>query len=168
MVTYDVPTGSPPPLASITNRFLAWLVDGLVLFIPRALGHVGLPVAGPILVAFFYFPIFYASPLQATIGMRAFRIRVTDTQGRTLTIRVAFIRYLVALASTCMAFAGHLLAFFTERRQTLHDLIADSIVTEGETLGLGPLDAWVMTVRRLLGLSAGAGGDDSSLPNGPR
>jgi uncharacterized RDD family membrane protein YckC len=75
-----------------------------------------------------------------------------------LALRVAFIRYLVVLASTCMLFAGHFLALFTARRQTLHDLVADSVVVDGEVPGVSPLDAWVVTIRRLLGISGTSGG----------
>src|SRR5262249_49375912 len=133
------------------TRLLAFLVDCLILFIPGIILHMGVPFAGPICIGFLYYPIFHASPLQATIGKKAFGIKVTDSQGRPLTIQMALLRYLVAIASTCMLFAGHLVALFTAKRQALHDLVADSVVIEGVNETVRPFDAWVTTVRRIFG-----------------
>lgn len=149
---------SGTPLAAFGARTLAYLVDLLLLLVPGVLIQFGAPIAGPLFLGFFYFPIFHASPMQATIGKKAFGIKVTDTSGQPLTLQAAFLRYLIEVASLCMLCAGHCVAFFTAKRQALHDLVADSVVVVGVNEGIKPLDAWIATIRRFFGISQNAVG----------
>lgn len=95
----------------------------------------GAPFCGANLVGFLYYPIFHVSPARATPGKRAMGIQVTTNHGETLTIGMALLRHCFLLGSTLLLFLGHAAALFTAKRQTVHDLIVDSIVVDGTNEG---------------------------------
>ena len=84
----------------------------------------------PILVASFclYFALQESSPAQATIGKRLFGLVVTDLQGRRIGFLRAAVRNLSKYLSGWLLFLGFVMAAFTQRRQALHDLIAQCLV----------------------------------------
>jgi uncharacterized RDD family membrane protein YckC len=143
----------PETLASLWDRFVALAIDCLILVVPSVLLHFPLPFLGPILLGLLYYPIFHASPLKATPGKRAMGIQVVDMgiPGTALTLPMSFLRFFVASASTAAGFIGHFFAFFTSRKQALHDLVAGSLVVKGKAEGIAMVDAWVLTLRRLFG-----------------
>lgn len=63
-----------------------------------------------------------------TIGMRAWRMRVVDEQGRPLAWPRALLRFVVALASAALVGAGFLWCFIDARGRAWHDLVARSVV----------------------------------------
>ncbi|MEN9663915.1 MAG: hypothetical protein RLZZ326_278, partial [Planctomycetota bacterium] len=54
--------------------------------------------------------------------------KVTDQNGRRLTVGRAFGRYFAHILTACSLGIGLLMPLFTEKRQTLHDMIAGCIV----------------------------------------
>lgn len=81
-----------------------------------------------------YYAGFEASSLQATPGKLALGLRVCDEQLQRLTLRRSTIRYVSHFLSALLLYVGYLISFFTARRQTLHDLISDSLVVRWESL----------------------------------
>ncbi len=81
-----------------------------------------------------YYAGFEASSLQATPGKLALGLRVCDEQLQRLTLRRSTIRYVGHFLSALLLYFGYLISFFTARRQTLHDLISDSLVVREESL----------------------------------
>jgi Tfp pilus assembly major pilin PilA len=67
---------------------------------------------------------------QATLGKRALGIKVTDLEGRPITWKHAAGRWFAAALSHLTMDIGFLMAAFTERRQTLHDMVASTLVTD--------------------------------------
>ena len=65
------------------------------------------------------------------------------------------------LISSCLAFIPHFLAFFTEKRQALHDLVADTVVVYGR-VEVPVVDAWTETVKDVF-KGPGSGGESSKL-----
>jgi uncharacterized RDD family membrane protein YckC len=152
-------TAEPPrlPYASIPARFAALFLDGLLLFIPCWVAGSAMPILGGILIAVLYVPVLESSRLQATFGKHWMGIQVTDLAGNRITVRTAMIRYLMRLASSFLLFLGHFLAFFTSRKQALHDLVAETVVVRGKTEA--PLmDTWFESVKALFGSSASGAG----------
>jgi len=84
----------------------------------------------PILVASFclYFALQESSPAQATIGKRLFGLVVTDQDGHRIGFLRAAARNLGKYLSGALLFLGFLMAAFTQRGQSLHDLIAQCLV----------------------------------------
>ena len=67
---------------------------------------------------------------QATPGMRLLRMRVTDLNGRPIGAGRAVGRYFAAWLSGCLCLVGYLMQPFTARRQTLHDMLAGTLVVQ--------------------------------------
>ena len=151
METIGTPEITDVTLSTISSRFVAFCLDLVVLFLPAGLLQLGVPFAGPLLLGFFYFPVLHASPMQATLGKKVMRIKVTDSLGNRLSISMAILRYVVAAASGALFFLGHLVAFFSKRHQAVHDLVADSIVVNGENSDVKFTDAWLGSLQRLFG-----------------
>ncbi len=152
MVESEKQLGSTEPeLASVGARAIAFFIDVLILFIPGGILHATIPFAGPVVLGFFYYPLLHASAMQATLGKKVMGIIVTDASGKPLSLAMAVLRYFVEAASAGLCFIGHFLAFFTEKRQAVHDLVADSIVVRGENVDARFVDSWVDSFRRLFG-----------------
>lgn len=75
-----------------------------------------------------YFVLMESSHWQATIGKRVCRLRVTDTDGRRISIPRALGRYLGKFVSGFILGIGFLMVGWTRRKQGLHDLMADTLV----------------------------------------
>ena len=78
-----------------------------------------------------YYAIMESSEKQGTIGKRAMGIKVGDLKGRRITFWRASLRYFGKYLSTIVLFGGFVLAFYTRRRQTLHDLLTNCVVIIG-------------------------------------
>lgn len=74
-----------------------------------------------------YYVMQEAGHHQAAFGKRAMGLIVTDMQGQRITHGQALGRWVGGLLSS-LFFAGYLLSLFTQRRQTLHDLMAGTVV----------------------------------------
>lgn len=130
------------PPASIGRRFVALLLDGLIFAIPCAIANNLVPFVGGVIAWFFYAPIFESSEIRATLGKHLMGIQVTDLSGRRISLKTALIRNLMKFVSGAILLIGYIMAFFTKRKQALHDLLADTIVVYGRSEVSIP-DAWV-------------------------
>lgn len=83
---------------------------------------------------FIYSTIAESSKKQATIGKRLVKIRVTDLDGKRISLSVAFLRNLSKLASTLPFFIGYLYSFLNKKQQCLHDVICDTLVVKDRLL----------------------------------
>ena len=75
-----------------------------------------------------YFTYFESSERQGTIGKSAMGLIVADENGNRLDTQKALIRNIMRLISGMICLIGYLMAFFTEKKQTLHDIIAKTNV----------------------------------------
>ncbi len=136
--------------SSLGRRFVAVLLDALILMIPCAIAARILPVVGGVIIAFLYTPVFEASAAQATIGKQLMGIQVSDLNGRRISFRAAVVRFFMKFVSSVLFFLGYLIAVFTAKKQTLHDLVADTVVIYGRS-EVALADAWMNEMRSLLG-----------------
>jgi uncharacterized RDD family membrane protein YckC len=81
-----------------------------------------------IVLWFGYCTWYESSPLQATPGKRALRLKVTDLAGRRISVGRAFARRLAMVLSVLTLGIGFAMAGFTRRRQALHDMVAGTLV----------------------------------------
>jgi uncharacterized RDD family membrane protein YckC len=77
-----------------------------------------------------YFGWMYASSRQASLGKMAVGIKVVRTDGSPIGFWRGFARYFAAIPSALLLLVGYLMALFTERKQTLHDLMCDTLVVD--------------------------------------
>ena len=132
--------------ASIDKRFLALLIDGLILVIPCGVAGRVLPYAGGVIVALLYSPILESSKVQATVGKYLMGIQVVDQNGGRIFFSTGIVRYLMKIVSSMMCFLGYVLALFSERKQTLHDLVAGTVVIDGKSEEY-LADAWIAQLK---------------------
>jgi uncharacterized RDD family membrane protein YckC len=143
-MTYEITT----PYASLTRRFGALVLDFLILLIPCAIGSHLIPFLGGIAVWFFYGPILESSELRATFGKHLMGIQVVDSAGRRISFRAALIRNALKLVSGLILFLGFIFALFSPKRQTLHDLLAETFVVYGRSTRHFT-DAWSAQVKNV-------------------
>ncbi|MHA6206302.1 RDD family protein [Dyella soli] len=91
---------------------------------------------GPALLAqtvltWLYFALCESSPWQATLGKRALGIRVTGMDGQRINFMRATGRYFGKLLSAFILCIGFLMVAWTQRKQGLHDLLAQTLVLNG-------------------------------------
>jgi uncharacterized RDD family membrane protein YckC len=127
-----------PAYAGFWLRFVAYLIDGLVLSIPSLLIYQtiggGLIQPNPLaqtlvaVIGVSYFAFFESSEKQATLGKQALGIIVTDLRGERISFAMAVGRYFSKIISALILLIGFIMAGFTEKKQALHDMIAGTLV----------------------------------------
>ena len=112
-------------------RFLGGVIDICILTLPS----IFLTPIGGLIVALLYDSITMASQWQGTVGMKAFGLKVVDESGRKLSFGHSFGRAAASLISVlpfppfCV---GYYFLFFNQRHQTLHDLMAKTLVVRSK------------------------------------
>lgn len=149
------PTTTATHYAGFWNRFLAIIIDGLIVgavqsvFLKPMFGipmwsymerdESGVAVTmweGPnlnvqllsMLIGWLYFAMMESSNKQATVGKLALNLRVTDLNGNRISFAKATGRYFGKYLSAMIAMIGFLMAAFTKRKQALHDVLAETLV----------------------------------------
>ena len=75
-----------------------------------------------------YTALFESSAMQATPGKKAIGLKVTDLQGNRISFGRATGRYFAEWITGMTLFVGYVMVAFTQKRQTLHDMIAGTVV----------------------------------------
>ena len=115
--------------AGFWYRFLAGLIDYILLTI-ISLILVFIQIIGWILnifVAWLYFAIQHSSSKQATLGMKALDIKITDERHNKISFWRASGNYFVSALSGLLLFIGFFMIAFTSRKQGLHNLISRTL-----------------------------------------
>lgn len=168
------PVGGPASYAGIGSRFLAMLIDGIIVGIPigilstvlsammaarvitrtsgrnynpgMAATDVGTFFAGfgfimilSFLVTWAYFAMMESSAWQGTVGKRIMGIRVTDMNGARISLGKATLRLAIKAFLSGWFLIGYIMAFFTQRKQALHDLIAGTLILSGPAIPAAPV-----------------------------
>jgi uncharacterized RDD family membrane protein YckC len=113
------------PLAFVIVPAILLLKNTWVLLIPV----IVLAVIAVILTVLWYYAKLEASPKMGTYGKRIMGIQTTDLNGQRISFGTAVVRLLVKSVLSGILAIGYIMAFFTARKQALHDMIAGTIVT---------------------------------------
>ena len=81
-----------------------------------------------VVAVWLYYAILESGHNQATIGKMAVGIKVTDMYGERISFGRATGRYFGKIISGMIVYIGFIMAGFTERRQALHDIMANCLV----------------------------------------
>lgn len=124
--------------AGFWRRVAASFIDGIVMMIPGFLiglvfGPGGTNLALGVLLGFLYKPFFESSIMSATPGKAVMGMVVVSEAGNQITFKQASIRFFTSYLSGVIAGIGYLMQPFTQRKQTLHDMIAETVVVRKET-----------------------------------
>ena len=106
--------------ADFGERFVARLLDSLIVIIPSCFF--------PIVSGWLYFALMQSSDQQATVGQNVMKIRVLDCAGEKVIFGQASGRYFAGILSGMMMLIGYFMFFWTDKKQTLHDNLAETIV----------------------------------------
>lgn len=81
-----------------------------------------------IILQWLYYALMESSSKQATLGKMAIGIKVTDLSGNRISFGRATGRYFGKILSGLILNIGYIMAAFTERKQALHDMMANCLV----------------------------------------
>jgi uncharacterized RDD family membrane protein YckC len=102
--------------------------DKLFFGIAGIVGAVFLWIIMSIVVGWLYFSLMEASKHQGTLGKMALGLKVTDMEGNQVSFGRATGRYFGKIISGMIFMIGYILAGLTEKKQALHDMIANCLV----------------------------------------
>lgn len=97
------------PTSSIYNTYIMSLIVGICM-------------------SWLYYSLFESSKWQATLGKRALEIIVTDTNGNRITWGQATERYFCKIISAIPICLGFIIAGFTKKKQSFHDVMVGTYV----------------------------------------
>ena len=83
-----------------------------------------------IIAGWLYYALMESSSKQGTIGKQVMGIRVTDLEGNQISFGRASGRYFGKILSALILAIGYLMMLFTQKKQTLHDLMAGCLVVK--------------------------------------
>lgn len=119
----------------VSGAFDALMSDSEVLtdeealiFFGSYLGALGLTLFINLVVCVGYFAGLQSSKMQATLGKKILGLKVTDLNGNRITFWRSLGRYLAMSFLSGILLIGFIIAAFTEKKQSLHDLIASTVV----------------------------------------
>lgn len=137
---------APQYFASFDQRLLAMVIDYfLILCVYTVLillsfivieektqrmmiALAGLPLVP--LAKYIYGSFAESSEKQGTIGKILLRIKVTDLEGKRITLGNAFGRNTAKLISVLTFFIGYLYSFLNKKQQCFHDVMANTLVVK--------------------------------------
>jgi uncharacterized RDD family membrane protein YckC len=133
-------------------RVLASVTDGLILALPLTMVE-SLFGKDSIVTLILFFVLWWlytsrmlSSSWKATVGKKIFAIEVLNEKGGTLTFRGASFRFVSSMISYILIIPIFML-FFTEKKQTLHDKIAKTIVLDSAAMSDGSTYSNVKFIR---------------------
>jgi uncharacterized RDD family membrane protein YckC len=80
------------------------------------------------IASWLYYAMMESSEQQATLGKQAMKIYVTDMQGSRISFGQATGRHFAKIISAVIIYIGFIMAGFTDKKQALHDIIANCLV----------------------------------------
>lgn len=134
--------------AGFWKRVAATIIDGFILSIAVGLcgelfGVILSDLAGggelatmittslcTLILNALYFAWFHSTFNYATPGKMAIGIKVVRSHSEPISFLRALARFFATILSTLTFFIGYLMAAFTARKQSLHDVICDTVVVD--------------------------------------
>lgn len=83
-----------------------------------------------IVITWVYYAWMESSEHQGTLGKKAVGIKVVNYEGGRVSFAQATGRHFAKIISGIILLIGYIMAAFTERKQALHDIMAQTLVTQ--------------------------------------
>ena len=83
-----------------------------------------------ILFGWIYFATMESSAKQGTLGKMALSIKVVDLNENPISFAQASGRHFGKIISTIILFIGFIMVAFTEKKQSLHDMMAGTLIVD--------------------------------------
>ena len=125
MMSNEMSSPQPANYAGFWIRFVAYLIDVVVVMIPGTIIiFAGLPSLINLVLGLAYYIYFPSSEYMATPGKMALGLIITDEHGNRIGAGTAAVRYIGYMISMITVGIGFIIIGFTEKRMGLHDMIA--------------------------------------------
>ena len=128
------PLFNPVVYAGFWERFGASFLDALVLGILQFTLRFFLEEEEAtesilnFIVGWLYYAVQESGPMQATVGKRGLGIKVTNLNGGRISFGQATGRYFGKILSTLILLIGYFMMLWDDKKQTLHDKLANTLV----------------------------------------
>ena len=153
--------GQPYPYKGFWIRLVAALIDSIVLTIiiiflavfsllvfgatlgeGAGIGMFFLVLILASLATILYKPIMEASDYQGTFGKYALGLKIVDKNGQKISMTSSFVRTILWIigSQAFLLCLGVIMVGFTEYKQGLHDILADTYVVTNHWEGPVPLE----------------------------
>ncbi len=123
-------------------RVAAYLIDAVILFIPLVILSFGIEAllgqdnpmsilgefVADIALWWAYYSILESSSLQGTLGKKVLGLKVVNYQGERISFGRATGRFFAQFISSIILFVGYIMVAFTQKKQGLHDIMAQCLV----------------------------------------
>jgi uncharacterized RDD family membrane protein YckC len=149
---------APLAYAGFWLRFVAWLIDFIILWIVSSFITLPLLIASGlrdtllnhppqtpeellafmgtfskllvlgVVIKWLYYALLESSAWQATIGKKTLGLEVTDMAGHRISFSRATGRFFGKIISALILMIGYIMAGFTAQKQALHDMMAGCLV----------------------------------------
>lgn len=120
--------------ASFGLRLGAYILDTIILSIPSIainIANRGATITNlciNLVIGWLYYTLQESGATQATIGKKAVGIKVTDMNGERISFGTANGRYFGKILSSLILLIGYFMMLGDDKRQTLHDRLAGTLV----------------------------------------
>jgi len=123
--------GASTAYAGFLPRLAALVIDSII--VSAATGVLTAATLGIGWFSIFFLPWVYEAVMlsgqkRATVGKMVLGIEVTDLNGGRISFGRATGRHFAKYVSALILFIGFVMAAFTEKKQALHDMMADTLV----------------------------------------
>jgi uncharacterized RDD family membrane protein YckC len=125
-------------LAGVGSRFVALLIDGVILSVIGGVigalfgdrpGEIGAGTGISVIIQAAYM-IALLSQWGTTLGGRVMGLKVVDSGGNMPSVGTAAIRWLMSIVSSAVILLGYIWAFWDGNKQTWHDKVAGTFVVK--------------------------------------
>ncbi|MBK6912045.1 MAG: RDD family protein [bacterium] len=127
----------PVQYAGFWRRVLAAIIDTIIIQIAAApftwhaeFDLFSMTFGLELVIQWLYCALFESSFRQATIGKIVMNIVVTDLNYRRISFARATGRHFAKYISAIILGIGYIMVAFTEKKQGLHDILADTLVVQ--------------------------------------
>lgn len=119
------------------KRIIAVIIDSIILSIVGfvsgfTFGYFGVIIA-PI-ISWTYYILMEGSRWHATLGKKVMGLYIVDSNGNGITYSTSILRLMGKILSGLILGIGYLMAFFNDKKQGLHDMIAKTYVLNDQSL----------------------------------
>ncbi len=114
-------------VALIIDSIITWVIGFILGF---TLSYVGVVIT-PI-ITLLYQILMEGSSWHATLGKRVMGLYIVDDRGNGITYSTAILRLIGKILSSLTLGIGYLMAFFSDKKQGLHDMVAGTYVMNGQ------------------------------------
>jgi uncharacterized RDD family membrane protein YckC len=121
-----------PPLASWGTRFVAWLIDFVIIVAANLIvGVINRPLGSLVGLGVTIYFLYMQGTTGATVGKGVMKIKVLrEADGQVIGFGMSVVRYLVHIVDAIPCLIGYLWPIWDAKKQTFADKIISTVVVQ--------------------------------------